>query len=172
MEGPEARQDVGLQFQTNRQLVILGLAQARPQGVNFVGDPQQFLHMTAGVMSDDISLGKFPRRVKTVLELVEEREVEIMLMVLRTVEGSDGSVGQPARRFDPAAEQYQARLLVRLAHFAELLAPNVLGIGQDHGHEVFEFVLRRVRGGLALLSARLSILLLLYLIEELLGITP
>ena len=30
----------------------------------------------------------------------------------------------------------------------------------------------RVRGGLTLLDARLSILLLLYLIEELLGITP
>src|SRR6185295_12422267 len=58
------------------------------------------------------------------------------LAVAGTVEGADGVARQPAGRLDPTREEHQPGLAVALAHLAEELVPDILGVRQHHGDEL------------------------------------
>ena len=64
-------------------------------------------------------------------EILEEREVEVDLLVAGAVEGPDGRARGAARRVDAPAEEHHPRIVVLAPHLAEELGPDVLGVGED-----------------------------------------
>src|SRR5689334_11812845 len=94
------------------------------------------------LVSEDVGLGKIPRRAETILQLAEEPEIEVDLVVGGTVERTGGRLREAARRVDRVAEQHRLGPIVAAA---EQLLPRTLGIvhdGVDHVDETL-FVRRR-----------------------------
>ena len=58
--------------------------------------------MVANFVGDLVGLREFCRYAKAFLELLKEAEVEVNLLVFRTGEGTDGCLGQQAKRIHHA----------------------------------------------------------------------
>src|SRR5690349_20435852 len=150
MMRPDAGQTVGLQLATDGDSVIPGspapadLAQA-----------EEVLHVMTDLVRDHVRLREIAGRTETVTQRAEEAEIEVELLVLRTVERSDGGAGGPTRGLDGAGVQDELRFAILRAQVAEDGAPCVLGVGEDDRHEVTQRVLPR--GGRTL-GARLRCL--------------
>ena len=83
---PDAGEAVGLQFDTDRHLVGLGLAHLLPHLVELRQHADEVLHVMADLVRDHVGLGEIARRAELAGQLVEEVGVEIDLAVVRTVE--------------------------------------------------------------------------------------
>jgi hypothetical protein len=92
-------------------------------------------------------------RAEPFLQLAEERQVEVDLLVRRTVKRAGRRLAHAAGGRVPAGEQHQLRLLVAAAGLAEDRPPGVLGVGEHHRDEAADVVgrlARRLRGRLHL----------------------
>ena len=70
---PHAGEEVGLEFEADRQLVAFDLARPLPGLLDLAGDAEQVLHVVADLVGDDVGLGEIARRAELVVQLVEER---------------------------------------------------------------------------------------------------
>ena len=70
----------------NLERVGLPLAHPRLQGLHLVGDAQQFLHVMADLVGDDVGLREIARCAKAPCQFAEERRVEVDRAVARAVE--------------------------------------------------------------------------------------
>src|SRR5262249_44215221 len=75
-----------------------------------------------------------------------EGQVDVDHAVAGAVERPDGGVRGAARRIDLVAEQDQRRFRVGLAHAAEQLVPDLLGVAEDDLGEGGHLLLFRVGG--------------------------
>ncbi len=158
MMGPHAGQKIGLQLESHAEGVVFLLTHAASRGRDFVGDAELVLHVMTNFVSDHVGLGEFARRAKLISQLPKKAEVQIHAFIGRAIERANRGRGIPAGRRDGVVEQHQVRVAIRAAHAPELLAPNVLGVGQHDGHELLEFV--RGRGRARIRSRRHRIALL------------
>src|SRR5437867_1064096 len=94
----------------------------------------------AKLVGDHVCLREVSRRREALAQLVEERQVEIDLLVLRTVERAGCRLGVAARRSDRVSKQDQLRVAITAA---EGRVPCRLGILDNEGDELHLAVLRR-----------------------------
>src|SRR5262245_54237415 len=92
-------------------------------------------------MRDDIRLCEVAGSAEPLVEVAEEREVEVHLPIGGAVEGSNLGPPYSARRLSGAIEQHEDRRHVRLAVLTEYFTPRILGVGQ---HDRDELCLRVV----------------------------
>ena len=97
--------------------------------------------MVADLVGDHVGLGEIAGGAEAPFELVVEAQVDIELVVSGAVEGAHGRAGHPAGRPDLAREDDQVRFLVLAADRRKHRVPGVLGVGQDHRHEIHHLVL-------------------------------
>src|SRR5215510_4554289 len=90
----------------------------------------------ADFVRDDIGLCEVAGSPEPLVELAEERQVEIHLAIRGTVEGSNLRPTDATARLSGAVKQHEHRRHVRLAALTEYLAPRVLSIGKDDGDEL------------------------------------
>src|SRR6185436_15830614 len=112
-----------------------------------LSQPEQVLHVVSDLVGDHVGLREVAGRAEPVTQRAEEAEIEVELMVGRTVERSDRRARRAARRLDGAREEDELRVAVLLAEVAEDLAPGVLGVGEHNGDEVANLVAAGRRGG-------------------------
>src|SRR5215831_4163520 len=148
--GPDARQAVGLQLHAHLERVALGLAATALRLLDALGDAEQVLHVMADLVGDDVGLGEIARGADLVAQVAVERQIDVELVIARTVEGAHCRLGEAAGRLHGAAEQHEARLLVSPAHLTEEIAPGVLRVGEDDRDEVAQLIV----AGRSLLHAR------------------
>ena len=87
---PDAGVAVGLQFLANGERVALGFGRAGPHLVHAARHPGQRLDVMADLVGDDVGLGEVSWRAEALIQLAEEREVDVELVITRTVERPDG----------------------------------------------------------------------------------
>lgn len=104
--------------------------------MDLVRDAEQFLHMVADLMGDNIGLGKVAWCLETIFQFVEKGKVDIDLLVTGTVEGASGRLGQAAGRFHRIAKEDQMRLLVGLSLLLEQGRPGCFGISENYGDKI------------------------------------
>src|SRR3954467_15443821 len=96
-----------------------------------------------------VGLRELARRAEARAQLVIEREVDVDLLVVRTVERAHGFLAYAAAGLRCVPEQDELRVVPRLAKRARLEArPHRLGRVEDEGHELYfaRFVGRLLRG--------------------------
>src|SRR4029077_6241916 len=76
---------------------------------------EQRLNVMADLVRDHVRAGEVSRASKSIGELVEERQVEIALSVLRTVERAGGRLRRATRGVEGVAEEHDPRSLVSRA---------------------------------------------------------
>ena len=152
--GPDTGEKIGLQLQANRQVIRVGLARPFLFRVDSITDAQQFLHMMAHLVGDDVGLGKVARCAQPAFHRFVKTQVDVDPLIRRTVEGADCGALYAARRLDPVAEQHQLGFTVGATLLAEEFRPHLLGVRQHDGHELAELVLWRLPGWRAPLRRR------------------
>jgi len=70
---PNSRQEISLEFQSNRKLVGLGFAQLTAKRIDFVHRAKQGLNVMTNFVRDYIGLRKISGRAKSRLQVMEER---------------------------------------------------------------------------------------------------
>ena len=95
-----------------------------------VGDAEEILHMVAHFVRDDVGAREIPGRAEFRGQLPVEGQVDVNLLIARTVEWSGGRAGETARGGHLPAEQHQLGRDVGLAHVSEIGAPDVLGLAR------------------------------------------
>ncbi len=85
--------------------------------------------MVPELVRQHVRLREVPWSAESILQLVEEAEIEVHLLIRRAVERPRGGLREAARRLDGVPEQHRARLAITPA---EDLAPRLLGVGH-HG---------------------------------------
>ena len=134
--GPEARVAVGLEFQPDGELVGLGPAQPLLQVAHLPGRAQQVLDVVADLVGHHVGPGEVAAGAHAPGKVVEERRVDEYPLVRRAVERPHGRLGEAASGLHGSVEQHELRLPVGAAHLRKPGGPDVLGVGEHHGHEL------------------------------------
>ena len=137
---PHPREAVGLQLHADRKGVLGRLPSAPALARHLLRDAELVLDVVADLMRDDVGPGEVTGRAEALLQLLEERQVEVHLAVARAVERSDRGVGHPARGVDGVPEEHQLGRRVAAPHLVEEPAPGVLGVAEHLGHELLVLV--------------------------------
>ena len=87
--GPHARQAIGLKFEGNGEAIAL---RRHPllEVAHLLLDAQNLLHMVPDFVRQYVGLRELARSAKTIAKLVEEGEIDIDLLVRRTVKRPGG----------------------------------------------------------------------------------
>ena len=133
---PDARKTVGLQLQLDAQDVVVGLADLPAHFVDLGTDAQQVLHMVANFMRHDISLGKLTGRTETFGQSFIKTEVNVNLLVTRTIKRPHGRLTLTAGGLGRPPKQHQSRLLISGAALGEHVFPHVFGVSQHGRHKL------------------------------------
>ncbi|MNI16114.1 hypothetical protein D3C73_694390 [compost metagenome] len=99
--------------------------------------------MVSDFVSDHVGLGEVARGGKALGHFLEERHVQVDLLVRGAIERPGGRGGQTAGRIHAIAEQHQGRVFVLTAGLLEYRAPGVFGVAEDRAHELRAFVIGR-----------------------------
>jgi len=169
MVGPNPSEEIGLQLQSNRQPLGLGLAHPLLARMNLVTDPLQVLDVMTDFVSEYVSLREFSRRVESIRQFIEEHQVDVNSLIGRTVEGPDGRGGISAAGGRSILEEDQGRFPVLPACLSEEVRPDELGIAENSRYELLGFVVGW-RGRRPALRGSGLLILLLDKIENLSGI--
>src|SRR5262249_35582259 len=139
--------------------------------VHVAREAEERLHVMPDLVRDHIRLREVATAPQSRTHLVEEAQVQVDLAVERAIEGT-GCGGSPAALAPPrAAEEDEARRLVRAALALEDSGPGVFGVTEDRAHEIRTFVIRGRRLGLAGIGREIA-LKLGHDAEHLHGIDP
>jgi hypothetical protein len=102
------------------------------------------LHVMPDLVGDDVRLREVARRAETAPQLVIEAEVDVDLLVQRTVKRPHRRLADAARRRRRAAKHHDGRLAIPVP---EQLPPRVLGVVDNEVDELKEaLLLRRLVG--------------------------
>jgi hypothetical protein len=88
-----------------------------------------------------VCLCKIPGSPEAVFQFPIKREVDVDLLIARTIEGSNGSSGETATGPNLIREENQLRFNIALAGTPEYLRPDVLGIAQDNSNKLLQLLL-------------------------------
>src|SRR5438874_902726 len=152
---PDAREAIRLQLQPDGRRV--GLRPATPAlGHHAIRDPELLLDVMADLVGDHVRLREIAGGTEPLAPRAEEVQVEIDLLVWRTVERPGGGSGDAAGGLHRAVEEHQPGISILAPHAAEQRAPGVLGVGEHRRHEVTQVVVaaRRSRRRGRLLRGR------------------
>src|SRR5262245_3422776 len=133
---PDAGEAVGLKLHADRQLVGLGFGRTHSRLRYLLGDAEQVLNMMANLVGDDIGLGKIAGRAEARFHVLIKTQIDIDLLIERTIEGAHGRLRHAAGRLNIAREQNQIRLLVLPTHLPEDLVPDPLSRAEHPCNEV------------------------------------
>src|SRR5262245_34624557 len=146
--GPDAGEAIGLKLHAHLERVGLRLPHALLERFDLIRDAEKLLHVMTDLMRNHVSLRHVSRRAEAVLEVLVEIEVDIDLLVIGAIERTHLRHTDPASGTDAAAEQDECGIAIALPIAAEEVAPDVLGIGENDGHELLEIVFARGLGAL------------------------
>ena len=94
--------------------------------------------MMSNFVDDHISFCKVATGLKLSVHVVEEREVEIDLVVARAIKRAHGALRKAAGRLHFAPEENERRCLILLAGGAKQFRPRILGIGKVVKRPVYD----------------------------------
>lgn len=142
--GPDAGVEIRLKFETHGILVVIRPSTHRR---NLVGGAEQFLHMVSDLVGDDISLGEIPGGVELPGQFVVKSEIDVDLLVRRTVKRPHRGAPRSTAGVDAAAVDRHRRQDIAPPQTGQLLGPDIFGIRQHHLDKVeaFLFLGRHVR---------------------------
>jgi hypothetical protein len=108
------------------------------------------LHVMTDLVREHIRLREIARRAEALLQLFVKGEIDVDLLVFRTVERSRGRLRVAARGVGGVAEKHQLGVAVRRARLLrEDVLPRLLCVVEDEGDELhFLLLFRRLRDGL------------------------
>src|SRR5688572_31814236 len=104
---PHAGEAVRLELHTDRERIRVRAGETLARGGDAVGDTEQRLDVVTHLVGDHVGLGEIAGRAEALAERAEEIEVEIDLVIRRTIERSDGGAGHAARRSNGATAEHQ-----------------------------------------------------------------
>src|SRR5688572_1908085 len=139
--GPDAGEEVGLELEPHRELVVLGLAHASAGGLDLVADPEEVLHVVPDLVRYDVGLREVSGRAVSPPQVLVEGEVDVELLIGRAVERTHRRLRETARRLGRLFEEDELGLTIGLTLRAEQVAPDLLGVGEDDRDEMREIVL-------------------------------
>src|SRR5207245_6806243 len=112
--GPHPRKAIGLKLDPDRSGARSGLRE----------QTELVLHVMAVLVRDDVALReRAALRAETLLQFLKEADVEVDLLVVRTVEGTHRGLGETARALRVPGVNHRLRRQVRLAAARELATP-------------------------------------------------
>src|SRR5439155_7839858 len=115
---PDAREAIRLQLQPDGRRV--GLRPATPAlGHHAIRDPELLLDVMADLVGDHVRLREITGGTEPLAQRAEEVEVEIDLLVWRTVERPGGGSGDAASGLHRAVEEHQPGISRLARHAAE-----------------------------------------------------
>src|SRR5687768_10525125 len=98
-------------------------------------------------MRDDVRLCEVAGRAKPSIELMEERQVQVHLLVIWAVERAHHRLAYAAARLRGIAEEHEGRRLIRRGPLPEDLPPRLFGVSQhDRDKLRHRIVLSNTRG--------------------------
>ncbi len=147
---PDTGEAIRLQLDAHLQPVGARAVLAALLLLHLRQDAEQVLHVMADLVRDHIGLGELApfgagvAAAKAVLDLAEERRIEIDLLVVGTIERPHRAARPfAATRIGRFAIHHQHRRPVGLAGLAENILPLRLGAAEDARHEAADVVARR-----------------------------
>ena len=133
---PHPRVAIRLQFLPHRQAIgAIHRGAAATRLVDLVEHAGQFLHVMADLVRDHVGAGEVAGGMQFVLQLLEERQVQVHLLVARAIERAHRRGGAAAGRVHATAEQVQLGLDIGGAVRLEDRTPALLGRMQDRADE-------------------------------------
>jgi hypothetical protein len=87
-----------LQFQFHGELIGFRLAHARLPRIDLLHRAEQVLDVMPDLVCDDVSLCEVAGRAEFRLHVAIEGEIDVNLLVARTIEGADARARHAARR--------------------------------------------------------------------------
>src|SRR5258708_21794337 len=116
MVGPHAGEAVGLQLDAYLGCIALARAHALLRLLHLRQNAEEVLHVMPDLVGDDVGLRELASlaaaAAEAVLQIVEERSVEINALILRAVEWSHGGLRETAARPRRAPEEHEPLGLV------------------------------------------------------------
>src|SRR4026209_2992863 len=97
--------------------------------------------MVADFMSNHVSLGKITESLEAVAQLTIKLEIDIDLVIFRTIERPGGSLREAARGLHPAAKKHQFRRLVCPTVARKYFAPGALCAAEHTRDAVFHRII-------------------------------
>src|SRR6266545_3531434 len=132
-----------------------------------LGNPEQRLHVMTNFVRDDVRLREVAGSAKAAIEIAKEREIEIHLAIVGTIERSYRGRGKSARRAHRSVEQHENGLFVLSALTRKDPSPRVLRIAEHRGDKArLRIVLRHSRRGRGAVGRRRRFLNLLHELER------
>ena len=101
--------------------------------------------MVSDFVSDHVGLSEVAGGGKALRHFLEERHVQVDLLVGRAIERTGRRCRQTTGGIDAIAEQHQGRVFILPTCLLENLTPGVFGIAEDRTHEFGAFVIGRWR---------------------------
>src|SRR5205823_11677654 len=138
---PDAGEAIGLQLEPNGDgICIAGILAL--QATRLRVDAQKMLYMMPELVRQDISLREITGRTKAALKLVVEGEIDVHLLIERTIERAHRRLGSSTSGLCDVAEEHELRVIVRHASLSENRAPCVLHVIEHKGDELYEPIFR------------------------------
>ncbi len=139
---PHSRKTVSLQLQIHRKRIPLTRILLRQPSLTPF-NPQQLLDMMPQLMRDHVGLRELRRASSKLLQLIPEAQIDIDLLVLRTVKRSRRRLRRPAPGVSRPPIQHQLRMTIRLPHLLEDAGPRLLRIVQHKRDQLHILILAR-----------------------------
>src|SRR4026207_801215 len=100
--------------------------------------------MVTDFMRDHIRLREISRRVEPPAHLFIERQIDVNLLIARTVEWANGSAGHPTRRAHLIGKENQRWLSILPTVLTKHVLPDVFRFREDHGNKLLQLVFLRI----------------------------
>ncbi len=128
---PDACKTVGLQFEPDREWVLLvGIGLLKSPNLRF--DAKDLLNVVTNLVSNDVGLCELARSSEALTQFVEEAEVKIDFLVFGTVERPDGSLGQAATRWNWVTKENEMSVMVgAVGEVGQNAIPSILDIAEN-----------------------------------------
>ena len=150
MVDPHAGQKIGLQLKLHIQPVLLGFTDTPPIAIHLIDDPQQLLYMMTHLMGCDIGHGQVTLGTEIGLQLMKEIQVDIHLLICRTVERTYSSRCTSTFRYRFIGESHQRRFYIALLQLCtENFAPDVIGTVEYAQGKHFQLLILVDPGGVS-----------------------
>ena len=131
-----AKEGLGTAYRTSCRMSLL-------QGPHVPLGPKQVLHMVTVLVGDHVGLRKISAlRKKALLQLAEETQIQVHLLIRRTIERARLGASGSAATVGFIAEKDQFRGMVPRPFARQFPVPECLNIGLDADDELARIVLR------------------------------
>lgn len=150
MMGPDAGEEVGLEFEADGEAVVFDIRDASFLFVDVIGTAEEFLDVMTDLMGDDVGVGEVSTGFELTLHLPEKGGVEVDGFFGGEVEGAHAGIGDSAGAHAGHAivvDHFGDAVL--LATVFKDLGPFLFGGAFDGADEFVDF---RLLGGLGFLG--------------------